>query len=92
MKDFRAAAQASPNPLIKFYYYYYYFIMKYYIIELKEKIRTIPTKARNGTPIEIFVMKKVPRQLQLIGICRDTKGGSITVPLTSCLTGLESAV
>jgi hypothetical protein len=27
-------------------------------------------------------------------ICRagNTKGGSITVPLTSCLTGLESAV
>jgi hypothetical protein len=30
--------------------------------------------------------------LQISEIARNTKGGSITVLLTSCLTGLESAV
>ncbi len=29
---------------------------------------------------------------QIIFVAGNTKGGSITVPLTSCLTGLESAV
>jgi len=28
----------------------------------------------------------------MIALAGNTKGGSITVPLTSCLTGLESAV
>jgi len=30
--------------------------------------------------------------VNMISVAGNTKGGSITVPLTSCLTGLESAV
>jgi hypothetical protein len=30
--------------------------------------------------------------VRTVAVSRDTKGGSITVQLTSCLTGLESAV
>jgi len=48
-------------------------------------MRTSPTKAGNGIPMETFVVKKEPRQLQLIGICRDTKGGSIIVPFIDLL-------
>jgi hypothetical protein len=35
---------------------------------------------------------KVWANKTLIVLAGNTKGGSITVPLTSCLTGLESAV
>jgi hypothetical protein len=37
-------------------------------------------------------LKKYLTVLVLLHITGNTKGGSITVPLTSCLTGLESAV
>ncbi len=43
---------------------------------------------------KIFVMLKVTRLLKrdTIACARNTKGGSITVPLTSCLTGLDKSV
>jgi hypothetical protein len=38
------------------------------------------------------VVFKIIHLFQNLLIAGNTKGGSITVPLTSCLTGLESAV
>jgi hypothetical protein len=42
-----------------------------------------PTVWLDGRPLTISLN---------MSMTRNTKGGSITVPLTSCLTGLESAV
>jgi hypothetical protein len=51
-------------------------------------------KAKSLTCVSLqnirLALKKWQGKHRLQGI--NTKGGSITVPLTSCLTGLESAV
>ncbi len=40
----------------------------------------------------VYRRPPISNQLNPVGWTRNTKGGSITVPLSSCLTGLESAV
>jgi hypothetical protein len=45
-----------------------------------------------GTSTGSFVFLLYPHTIQLSHSAGNTKGGSITVPLTSCLTGLESAI
>jgi hypothetical protein len=61
-------------------------------------IAKLPTLELNSQPSQLLgylllAVLLTPRdKLKLSAKARNTKGGSITVPFTSCLAGLESAV
>jgi hypothetical protein len=46
----------------------------------------------DSNPTRFYYLSALTTEVTLMARAGNTKGGSVTVPLTSCLTGLELAV
>jgi hypothetical protein len=59
--DLRPAAQASLNPLIKYYYNYYYinYLSNYILLNYNIKLTNIPSEGGNRNPTEQCALKNV---------------------------------